>query len=342
MKVLVVGGAGYIGSHMVLTLIEAGHDVIVLDDLSSGHEDAVLGGEFVAGSIEDSELLDGLLADRRPDAVMHFASYIQVGESVEQPARYYRNNFTNTMNLLDAMVRQGVLRFIFSSTAAIFRESEQPIAEDHEKNPINPYGRSKWMVEQVLQDYDRAYGLKSCCLRYFNAAGADPLARIGEGHDPESHLVPLVLQAASGRRESIHVFGRDYPTPDGTCIRDYIHVLDLCSAHLLALDQLMRTGTSVVYNLGNGEGYSVQQVIDAVRSVTGKKVLIVDSDRRPGDSARLVADSTRARRELAWSPRYADLRQIVEHAWQWERKLAGLDPSDDVHGHPEPALRPAS
>jgi UDP-glucose 4-epimerase len=246
------------------------------------------------------------------------------------------------MNLLDAMVRQRVLRFIFSSTAAIFRESDHPIAEDHEKNPINPYGRSKWMFEQGLQDYDRANGLKSCCLRYFNAAGADPLARIGEGHDPESHLVPLVLQAASGRRESIRVFGRDYPTPDGTCIRDYIHVLDLCSAHLLALDQLVRSGTSTAYNLGNGEGYSVQQVIDAVRAVTGKTLHIVDSERRPGDSARLVADSTRARRELGWSPGYADLRQIVQHAWQWERKLAGLDPSDGVHGHPEPALRPAS
>ena len=342
MKVLVVGGAGYIGSHMVLTLAEAGHEVIVLDDLSSGHEEAVLGGEFVAGSIEDSDLLDGLLADRRPDAVMHFASFIQVGESVEQPAKYYRNNFTNTMNLLDAMVRQRVLRFIFSSTAAIFKESDQPIAEDHAKNPINPYGRSKWMVEQVLQDYDRAYGLKSCCLRYFNAAGADPLARIGEGHDPESHLIPLLLQAASGRRDSIRVFGRDYPTPDGTCIRDYIHVLDLCSAHLLALDELMRTGTSTVYNLGNGEGFSVQQVIDAVRAVTGRSLVIVESDRRPGDSARLVADSTRAKRELGWAPRYADLRRIVEHAWQWEQKLAGLEQPGDAYGRTEPALRPAS
>lgn len=324
MKVLVVGGAGYIGSHMVLTLIEGGHEVIVLDDLSSGHEQAVLGGDFIAGSIADSELLDRLLAERKPDAVMHFASFIQVGESVEQPAKYYRNNFINTINLLDAMARQRVLQFIFSSTAAIFSESDAPITEDHPKNPINPYGRSKWMVEQVLQDYDHAYGLKSCCLRYFNAAGADPLGRIGEAHDPESHLIPLLLQAASGRRDSIRVFGRDYPTPDGTCIRDYIHVLDLCSAHLLALGDLARTRTSAVYNLGNGEGFSVQQVIDAVRSVTGRPLKIIDTERRPGDRARLVADSTRARENLRWVPRYADLRQIVQHAWQWEKKLAGL------------------
>ncbi len=324
MKVLVVGGAGYIGSHMVLNLLGAGHEPLVLDDLSSGYRDAVLGGEFVAGSIEDSCLLDDLLATRKPHAVMHFASYIQVGESVLQPARYYRNNFANTVNLLDAMVRHRIPSFIFSSTAAIFQESDAPITEEHPKNPINPYGRSKWMVEQVLQDYDRAYGLKSCCLRYFNAAGADPLARIGERHEPESHLIPLLLQAASGRRDSIKVFGRDYPTPDGTCIRDYIHVLDLCSAHLLALDELGQTGTSAVYNLGNGEGFSVQQVVDAVRIVTGRPFTVIDDERRAGDAARLVADSSRARRQLGWSPQYADLQQIVRHAWQWEQKVAGL------------------
>ncbi len=342
MKVLVVGGAGYIGSHMVLTLIESGHEVIVLDDLSSGHEEAVLGGEFIAGTLEDAGLLDGVLADHKPDAVMHFASFIQVGESVEQPARYYRNNFTNTLNLLDAMVRQRILRFVFSSTAAIFSESDQPITEDHPKSPINPYGRSKWMVEQALEDYDRAYGLKSCCLRYFNAAGADPLARIGEGHDPESHLIPLLLQAASGRRDSIRVFGRDYPTPDGTCIRDYIHVQDLCSAHLLALDRLTREETSAVYNLGNGAGYSVQQVMDAVRAVTGRPLKVVESERRAGDRARLVADATRAKRELGWTPRYPDLAQIVRHAWQWECKLAGIDQPAAAQGHHEPALRQTS
>lgn len=342
MRVLVVGGAGYIGSHMVLTLLESGHEVVVLDDLSSGHEEAVLGGEFVAGSLEDSELLDALLADRKPDAVMHFASYIQVGESVEQPAKYYRNNFTNTLNLLDAMVRQRVLRFIFSSTAAIFSESDAPIAEDHAKEPINPYGRSKLMVEQALEDYDRAYGVRSCCLRYFNAAGADPLGRIGEGHEPESHLIPLVLQVASGRREAVRVFGRDYPTPDGTCIRDYIHVLDLCSAHLLALEELVRGGNSAVYNLGNGDGYSVQQVIDEVQSVTGSTLPVIDAERRPGDRARLVADSSRARARLGWRPRYADLRDIVRHAWQWEQKLAGLDAAPASDEHRRRTLRPAT
>ncbi|MGE5526455.1 MAG: UDP-glucose 4-epimerase GalE [Rhodospirillaceae bacterium] len=342
MKVLVVGGAGYIGSHMVLTLLEGGHEVIVLDDLSSGHEEALLGGELIAGSLEDAELLDRLLDDRKPDAVMHFASYIQVGESVAQPAKYYRNNFVNTINLLDAMVRHRVLRFIFSSTAAIFDESDEPITEDHPKNPINPYGRSKWMVEQALQDYDHAYALKSCCLRYFNAAGADPLARIGERHDPETHLIPLLLQAASGRRDSIRVFGRDYPTPDGTCIRDYIHVVDLCSAHLLALNQLMGTATSTVYNLGNGEGFSVQQVIDAVRDVTGKSLTIVESERRPGDRARLVADSTKARARLGWRPRYADLREIVRHAWQWEQKLAGMESSRAGHEHLQSHIPTAS
>lgn len=323
MKILVVGGAGYIGSHMVLSLAHERHDVVVLDDLSSGHADAVPAGMLVRGTIADTGLLDRVLAGHKPDAVMHFASFIQVGESVEQPAKYYRNNFVNTLNLLDAMVRHDVKRFVFSSTAAIFSESDSPIAEDHPKQPINPYGRSKWMVEQVLEDYDRAYGLKSCCLRYFNAAGADPEGRTGERHDPESHLIPLLLQAASGRRASVRVYGRDYPTPDGTCIRDYIHVVDLCSAHLLALHRLARTQRSAAYNLGNGSGYSVQQVIDTVRAVTGRPLEIVDAERRPGDRARLVADSTLARTELGWSPRYEALERIVMHAWHWEKKNAG-------------------
>jgi len=322
MKVLVVGGAGYIGSHMVLSLVEQRHEVIVLDDLSTGHAGAVPPGMLVPGSIADSAVLDRVLLEHQPDAVMHFASFIQVGESVEQPAKYYRNNFVNTLNLLDAMVRHGVKRFVFSSTAAIFSESDLPIAEDHPKQPINAYGRSKRMVEQALEDYDRAYGLKSCCLRYFNAAGADPEGRTGERHDPESHLIPLLLQAASGRRACVRVYGRDYPTLDGTCIRDYIHVLDLCSAHLLALHRLARTGSSAAYNLGNGTGFSVQQVIDTVRAVTGKPLEIIDSARRPGDRARLVADSTLARRELGWSPRYDALERIVLHAWRWEQKIA--------------------
>jgi UDP-glucose 4-epimerase len=256
---------------------------------------------------------------------MHFASFIQVGESVRQPAKYYRNNVTHTINLLDAMVRHRVKNFIFSSTAAIFGQPEYvPIDEAHPKQPINPYGRSKWMVEQVLQDYDSAYGLKSICLRYFNAAGADPEARIGETHDPETHLIPLLLQVASGRRESAQIFGDDYDTPDGTCIRDYIHVLDLAAVHSLALAQLINGASSAAYNLGNGNGFSVRQVIETVGQVTMKPVPVIHAGRRAGDPARLVADSRLARKDLGWTPLYPDISTIVSHAWDWERKIAGL------------------
>ena len=324
MRILVAGGAGYIGSHMVLMLSDQGNSVVVLDDLSSGRAEAVLGGQLVHGSLGDTALLDRLFRTEKFDAVMHFASSIQVGESVQKPAKYYRNNVTHTINLLDAAVEFGVRNFIFSSTAAIFGQPDYtPIDEAHSKRPINPYGRSKWMVEQVLQDYDLAYGIKSVCLRYFNAAGADPTGRIGEGHDPETNLIPLLLQVASGRREHAQVFGRDYDTPDGTCIRDYIHVVDLCAAHSLALADLVRGRESAAYNLGNGSGFSVRQVIDAVREVTGKPIPIVDTPRRAGDPARLVADSALARSHLGWLPRYADLKEIVSHAWNWEKRIAG-------------------
>ena len=323
MKVLVVGGAGYIGSHMALMLSQQGAQVIVLDDLSSGHADAVLSGRLVQGSIEDTGLLDRLFTDEKFDGVMHFASFIQVGESVRHPAKYYRNNVTHTINLLDAMVRHRVKNFIFSSTAAIFGQPEyDPIDEAHPKQPINPYGRSKLMVERVLQDYDSAYGLKSICLRYFNAAGADPEARIGETHDPETHLIPLLLQVASGRRESAQIFGDDYDTPDGTCIRDYIHVLDLAAVHSRALAHLMSGGSSAAYNLGNGNGFSVREVIETVGQVTMKPVPVIRAARRAGDPARLVADSRRARKDLGWTPLYPDLSTIVSHAWNWERKIA--------------------
>jgi UDP-glucose 4-epimerase len=325
MKVLVVGGAGYIGSHMALMLSQQGAEVIVLDDLSSGHADAVLSGRLAQGSIEDTGLLDHLFSVEKFDGVMHFASFIQVGESVRQPAKYYRNNVTHTINLLDAMVRHRVKNFIFSSTAAIFGQPEYvPIDEAHPKQAINPYGRSKWMVEQVLQDYDSAYGLKSICLRYFNAAGADPEARIGETHDPETHLIPLLLQVASGRRESAQIFGDDYDTPDGTCIRDYIHVLDLAAVHSLALAQLINGASSAAYNLGNGNGFSVRQVIETVGQVTMKPVPVIHAGRRAGDPARLVADSRLARKDLGWTPLYPDISTIVSHAWDWERKIAGL------------------
>lgn len=321
MHVLLVGGAGYIGSHMVKQLLAAGHSVVTLDSLVSGHRDAVVGGEFIQGDLADIQLLDFLLRKHRFDGVMHFASFIQVGESVQEPAKYYRNNVTNTQNLLDAMVANGVKSLIFSSTAAIFGEPVSiPIAESHPKSPINPYGRGKWMVEQMLGDYDRAYGLKSISLRYFNAAGADPDGQLGERHQPETHLIPLVLQVAAGQRAAISVYGRDYPTEDGTCIRDYIHIADLCDAHLLALTRLLNGAQSVAYNLGNGNGYTVQQVIDTARRVTGRPIPIIDVPRREGDPAVLVADSVLARRELGWSPKYGDLERIVAHAWEWARK----------------------
>lgn len=317
--VLVVGGAGYIGSHMVKMLLGRGYGVTTLDNLSTGHRDAVLGGEFVLGDLADRALLDKLFSERKIDGVMHFASFIQVGESVQNPAKYYENNVVNTLNLLDAMVAHDVKRFIFSSSAAVYGEPVQvPIDEAHPKNPINPYGRSKWMVEQMLADYDRAYALKSVSLRYFNAAGADPEGLLGERHEPETHLIPLVLQAASGQRENVQVFGRDYDTPDGTCIRDYVHVADLCEAHRLALGRLLDGAGSAVYNLGNGNGFSVQEVIDTTARVVGKPIQVKDGARRAGDPARLVADAQTAKQALGWLPRYPELETIIRHAWQWE------------------------
>lgn len=318
-NVLVIGGAGYIGSHMVKRLCQLGCAVTVLDDLSSGHRDAILCGEFVHGDVGDHALLASLLLPGRFDAVMHFASFIQVGQSVQKPAMYYMNNVTNTLHLLEAMRAANVHNFIFSSTAATFGEPNYiPIDERHPQAPINPYGRSKLMIEQILEDYDRAYGLKSVCLRYFNAAGADPDGDLGERHDPETHLIPLVLQAASGRRSFVSVFGRDYDTPDGTCIRDYIHISDLCEAHWLALQSLIAGAGSQRYNLGNGNGFSVQEVIDTARRVTSKPIEVRDAPRRDGDPARLVADARLARQHLGWRPKFSDLDTIVSHAWAWE------------------------
>ncbi|BAU48593.1 UDP-glucose 4-epimerase [Sulfurifustis variabilis] len=321
MRVLVTGGAGYIGSHMVKMLLGQGAEVATLDDLSCGYRDAVVGGEFVKGDTGDRACLDALFGRRKFDAVMHFASFIQVGESVRDPAKYYRNNVTHTLTLLDAMAAHGVRSFVFSSSAAIFGEPDYtPIDEAHPKRPINPYGFSKWAVERVLSDYDRAYGLKSVSLRYFNAAGADPDGQLGERHEPETHLIPLVLQAAAGRRPSVSVFGDDYPTPDGTCVRDYIHIVDLCQAHLLALERLRSSGQSAAYNLGNSRGYSVNEVIRTVEAVTGRTVPVERAPRREGDPAVLVADSKRAMDELGWRPRFNELETIIRHAWTWEQK----------------------
>lgn len=321
MKILVIGGAGYIGSHMVKMLYEFNCNITTLDNLSSGYRESVLFGEFIEGDIADIELLDNILSQGF-DAVMHFASFIQVGESVENPEKYYLNNFTNTLNVLNAMKKHGVTKFIFSSTAATFGEPQYvPIDEKHPQKPINPYGRTKLMVEQVLGDYDRAYGIKSVCLRYFNAAGADPEGLLGERHDPETHLIPLVLQVASGRRSHITVYGHDYSTLDGTCIRDYIHIQDLCSAHWLALQSLISGGESRSYNLGNGNGFSVQQVIDCAMQVTKKSIPVLKTSRRDGDPECLIADSALATAELGWVPKYADLNAIIAHAWSWEQKV---------------------
>lgn len=326
MNVLVVGGAGYIGSHMVKMLSLRGCSVTTLDDLSSGHRDAVMFGEFVQGSCGDRAVLDIVLSQGF-DAVMHFASFIQVAESVRDPSKYYHNNFVNTFTLLDAMRAHGIKYFIFSSTAATFGEPMySPINEGHPQQPINPYGRTKLMVEQLLSDYDKAYDMKSVSLRYFNAAGADPEGFLGELHEPETHLIPLVLQAASGRRAHISVFGRNYDTPDGTCIRDYIHIHDLCSAHWLALQSLRYNRDSQTYNLGNGNGFSVMEVVNTAEAVTGRKILVVNNPRRDGDPARLVADSRLAREKLGWHPQYADLATIIEHAWKWEQRLLDVEP----------------
>ncbi|WP_232823709.1 UDP-glucose 4-epimerase GalE [Salinicola sp. CPA57] len=325
--VLIIGGCGYIGSHMVKQLTTAGHRVVVLDDLSTGFENAIVEDNvrLVIGDVGDRRLLDSLFSDEKFDGVLHFASLIQVGESVVEPARYYRSNVAKTLTLLEAMVEHDVGPLIFSSTAAVFGEPEySPIDEGHRQAPINPYGASKYMVERMLEDFDRAYGLKSVALRYFNAAGADPEGHIGERHDPETHLIPLALHAVLGARPPLKVFGRDYPTKDGTCIRDYIHVTDLAEAHLRALEYLWAGNPTTRFNLGNGNGFSVQAVLDAVERVTGQPVPYEDAPRRAGDPANLVADSRAAKSILGWNPRYADIDTIVAHAWAWEQKRVKL------------------
>lgn len=323
MQILIVGGAGYIGSHMVKRLRNLGYEPVVLDNLSTGHDDAVGDAKLLIGDIRDPNSVDGLLQTGQFDAVMHFAACSQVAESVTDPGLYYENNVTGTINLLNSMRKHNVRHFIFSSTAAVYGlPGNALIDEQTPTNPINPYGQSKLMVEQILADMSRAYGIRYTALRYFNAAGADPEGQIGERHEPETHLIPLVLRVASGRMPAIKVFGRDYDTEDGTCIRDYIHVNDLCRAHEMALQRLRDGGESVIFNLGNGQGFSVQQVIDAARRVTGRSIPCVTADRRLGDPDRLVADSRLAQEILGWHPELGDLDTIIAHAWQWEQKLA--------------------
>jgi UDP-glucose 4-epimerase len=322
MKVLVTGGAGYIGSHMVRMLDELGHAVVTFDDLSAGFRDAVLGGEFVEGGLQDRAALTALFDLHQFEAVVHFAGSIAVGESVRNPAKYYQNNLSGTLNLLDAMRAHGVNKLVFSSTAAVFGMPQYvPIDEDHPQAPINPYGMTKWVTERILRDYDAAYGMRSVALRYFNAAGAAPDGSLGERHEPETHLIPLALRAAMGGLGALMVYGTDYDTPDGTCIRDYIHVVDLCDAHMLALNHLIADrGESRAYNLGGGKGYSVKEVVDAVERVSGKGVPVQHGPRRAGDPPRLVADSSRIQQDWGWSPRFGSLEQMIAHAWEWEIK----------------------
>ena len=320
--ILVVGGAGYIGSHMVKELLDAGYTVIVLDNFSTGHRDLLPGGLLIEGDLGDPKLLDALFTQHEIDAVMHFAAFSLVGESVVNPLKYYRNNLARTIELLDAMIRFDVKKFIFSSTAAVYGEPVRvPITETHPSSPTNPYGATKIAVERMLKDCDQAHGLKSVCLRYFNAAGADESGNIGERHRPESHLIPLVLKVATGERKNIKIFGTDYDTPDGTCLRDYIHVTDLARAHLLALNHLLSGGQSAVYNLGNSKGASVREVISLAEKITGRRIPVVETGRRAGDPAVLVAGSEKIKTELGWRPRYETLETIIQTAWNWHQSL---------------------
>ena len=328
--VLVVGGAGYIGSHMVKDLLDAGYDVITLDNLSTGHRDLLPGGAFVEGDLGDKEMLNRLFSSHQISAVMHFAAFSLVGESVEDPLKYYRNNLAATTTLLSAMIQHRVKRFIFSSTAAVYGEPiEIPITENHPCHPTNPYGATKIAVERMLNDCESSYGLKYISLRYFNASGADESGTIGERHAQETHLIPLVLKVATGEREDISIFGTDYPTPDGTCIRDYIHVSDLTQAHLLALKALLSDEGSAVYNLGNDQGHSVREVVELAKKVTGKKIPVVETNRRPGDPARLIASSEKIKTSLGWKPKYESLETIIKTAWIWHQKEAARNITGD-------------
>jgi len=316
MKVIVTGGAGYIGATTVQSLLDSGHEVVVYDNLAKGHAEAVPAGvKLIKGDVADRERLDSIFREHRPEAVLHFAAWIEAGESMQAPEKYFRNNSASTLTLLEAMLANGIRKFILSSTAALYGEPERiPIREDDSLKPTNAYGESKLLVERMLAWFHRIHGFRYASLRYFNAAGSN--GRSGELHEPESHLIPLILQAASGRREHISIFGTDYPTEDGTCIRDYIHVGDLADAHVLALEAL-GTHDKLIYNLGNGAGFSVRQVIDAARLVTGKPIKAVEAARRPGDPAVLVASSEKIRRELGWTPKNPKLNDIVSSAWEW-------------------------
>lgn len=317
MNIFVTGGAGYIGSVTAQALLEAGHSVTVYDSLVTGHRAAVpKGADFIEATLEDRRSLSKALLTGKFDAVMHFAAFIEAGESMRNPGRFYNNNLVNSLSLMEVAVQADVKRFVFSSTAAVYQSSDQPLTEDSPLGPINVYGHTKLMIEQALDWYRQIYGLHFAALRYFNACGA--LFGRGEAHQPESHLVPLVLRVALGQSESVSIFGTDYSTPDGTCIRDYIHIADLVSAHLLALDALEKSDR-LIYNIGNGSGYSVREVIETARRITGHPIPAVESPRRPGDPARLVASPEKIRRELNWQPQHESLQDIISSAWEWHK-----------------------
>ena len=323
-NILVVGGAGYIGSYMVKMLARHGYQPFVLDNLSRGHKELVVAGELIEGDLFDYDLLNDLFSDKKIDAVFHFAALAYVGESMEQPSLYYKNNVCATWNLLDLMVKHGVGLFIFSSTCATYGEPQWlPLTEDHPQNPISPYGRTKLVIEWMLEDFREAYGLKYVNLRYFNAAGADPEGEVGEWHEPETHLIPNILLSLLYKNRILEVYGNDYPTLDGTCIRDYIHIHDLCRAHLLALDYLLDGGEPTSFNLGNGEGYSILDIIKATEKVTGKKVKFEYRPRRPGDPARLIGSAEKAEKVLGWKSEFGDIETIIETAWNWHKKGVG-------------------
>lgn len=318
-NILVIGGAGYIGSHMVRMLAKQGYNPVVFDNLSKGHREAVANYPFELGDLGDKARLTEVFKKYGIEAVMHFAAFAEVGESVKEPSKYYHNNVAKVLDLLDALVENDIKYFVFSSTAATFGEPIRPkIDESHPQNPINPYGNTKLMVEKILADFDTAYGLKATALRYFNASGADDSGEIGESHNPETHLIPIVLQAATGKRASIKMFGTDYPTPDGTCVRDYVHVNDLARAHILALEKMFKDNVSERFNLGSGNGFSVAEIVKEAKRITGIDFTVEKAPRRDGDPAVLVADSAKAERILGWKPQY-NLTRIIETAWKWEQ-----------------------
>lgn len=319
-KILVMGGAGYIGSHTVKKLKNCGYETVVVDNLVYGHREAVLSDYFYEVDMENKDKLSNVFKEHKIDAVIHFAAYAYVGESVTNPAKYYRNNVSNTINLLDVMRENGVGKIVFSSTCATYGNPEYtPLDENHPQNPVNPYGQSKLMVEKIFSDYARAYGLKYAALRYFNAAGCSTDGSLGESHTPETHLIPLVLKAVTGERPGITIFGTDYDTPDGTCIRDYIHVEDLADAHILALEKLSDEYPELKLNLGTGVGTSVKEIVESAKRVTGKDVPVILGERREGDPAVLYASNDKAKKILNWEPKYMDIDEIVKTAWNWEQ-----------------------